>query len=184
MNSAIYIARPTEGSELCQPVLQASYNTLTLALNGEPRGGNWEPIGVRLQKDDRGKPLSYSDSPWLHSDALTFRRSAINAVGEMLLRNGELLPLSCSVDPYLVVFNSTFAGRALDEEASSIQRFESGEIMRIKQYVFRPQEIVGRDLFKIPNLRSSPTFISDHFVDAWRKAGPRGLEFRRIWEHV
>jgi hypothetical protein len=183
MGGSVYIPRPTEGSELCQPLRQEDYKTLSLMLNGEPRRDTWQPIPVLLHTEDRGRGLSYSHSPWLHSDALIFRETVIKAVGRLLLRSGELLPLTCS-DVILEVFNPFSVADALDEEASSIQRFSSGDIMRIKQYVFHPHVISGKALFKIPNLRSSPTFVSDHFIESWHDADLKGLEFRKIWECV
>lgn len=98
----------------------------------------------------------------------------------MLRSCGELLPLAC---PYarLHVYNPTRILDALDENASDIVRFSSGRIMTVQEYVFRPHVVAGVDLFKLPNLRASPTFVSEEYVDAWSSAGLVGLEFKQVW---
>jgi hypothetical protein len=71
---------------------------------------------------------------------------------------------------------------ALDEASSSTRRFSDGRIYAIDQHVFRYDAIKGSNAFKIENLRVSPTFVSNRFVDAWYAAGLRGLEFDQVWE--
>jgi hypothetical protein len=71
---------------------------------------------------------------------------------------------------------------ALDEQSSEISRFTSSEtIMRIKRYIFQSNLLLGVDIFKIPNLRLSPTFLSERFVQAWTMAGLSGLVFNEVW---
>ena len=53
--------------------------------------------------------------------------------------------------------------------------------MRIDQYVFRPELVRDVHVFKIPNLRVSPAFLSQHFVDLWNGARLKGLEFTQVW---
>lgn len=45
----------------------------------------------------------------------------------------------------------------------------------------RPDVIGEIDIFKIPNLRVSPTFLSQRFVDRWKASGLTGLEFEQVW---
>jgi hypothetical protein len=60
-------------------------------------------------------------------------------------------------------------------------RFSNGRIMRITRYAFRPEVVAGVDIFKLPSLRVSPTFVSEYFVKAWKAAGLRGLVFNKVW---
>ncbi|NUQ78113.1 MAG: hypothetical protein HUU21_31665, partial [Polyangiaceae bacterium] len=117
---------------------------------------------------------------WLGAYALIFRRSAIEALGPMLREHGELLPLECP-EAELWVYNPTRVIDALDEEASTIERFKSGRIMGIKRYVFKAHLIEGVDIFKLPNLRGHSTFVSHRFVDLWNESGLKGLEFTPVW---
>jgi len=176
----VYVPAWTEGFELCQPQRQEDHETLHVQINGVPRRNSWSPVAVRLIHEDEGKRLGISDSPWLGSHALIFRPRAIDRLGSLLQSNGELLALACS-EAKLCVFNATRVIDALDEEASSITRFSSGRVMRVTRYVFRAAAVAEVDLFKIPNLRVSPTFVSERVVQAWTSAGLRGITFDRVW---
>ena len=60
-------------------------------------------------------------------------------------------------------------------------RFSSDTIMMIDRYVFRADATTGADIFKIANLRASPTFFSARAVQAWSDAGLHGLVFTKLW---
>ena len=79
------------------------------------------------------------------------------------------------------MYNPTRVIDALDETVSSVQRFTGGRIMMIQRHVFRVAVIGGIDVFKSPNLRVSPTFLSHRFVDRWNASGLKGLEFKQVW---
>jgi hypothetical protein len=136
---------------------------------------------MRLIREDEGKPLLPSDSPWLGSHALIFNPRGLERLGSELSKHGELLPIS-TPGSELVIFNPTHVVDALNEEASSVQRFENGRILRVSRYVFLASMLDGMDIFKIPNLRVSPTFFSLRIVELWHQAGLRGLEFVKLWE--
>lgn len=181
--AAVYVPAWAEGFELCQPQRQDDYETLHVQIDGAPRRNSWSPVAVRLIHDDEGKLLATSDSPWLGSHALVFRKSAIERLGSLLQSNGELLPLACS-EADLSIFNATRVIDALDEQASSITRFSSGRVMRVTRYIFKAAVVADVDIFKIPNLRVSPTFVSERVVHAWTSAGLRGVTFDRVWSDV
>lgn len=179
--ASIYVPRAAEGFELCHPLSQEDFETIHVAINGRPRGQSWHPIAVRVVREDQGKPLLQSDSPWLGSHALIFNSKARDRIAAELSKYGELLPLAC-VEEELVVFNPTRVLDALDERASSLQRFTNGRIMRVERYVFLASMVEGEDVFKIPNLRVSPTFLSHRIVELWQRAALKGLEFVKVWE--
>jgi hypothetical protein len=172
------IFKPTrqDGFELCHPVDGEDFATFRTLINGHPQGHSWTPIEVQFITEDRGRRLRPADAPWLGTHALIFRPSVVDALGRELRAYGELLPLACS-DAELVVFNPTRLLDALDEDASSVNRFDDGSLIWIDHHVFHPEVVRGVDIFKIPNLRSSPTFVNEAFVKLWQDAGLRGLEF-------
>lgn len=180
---AVYEAVGSEGYELCHPA-DGDFEKIKVEINGTPRAKSWRPIAVEVVRKedwherDRWKE---SDSPWLGGHALIFRERAIEAMGDMLRLNGELLPLECA-GASLFIYNPTRLLDALDEKASTIMRFNDGRIMWVKNYVFRPEVVGEMDVFKIPNLRVSPSFLSQRFVDRWREKGLLGLDFKLIWE--
>lgn len=182
MNSKLCVYTPLglDGYELCQPVRQDDFEAINIDVNGVPRQSIWRPIPMRIVREDEGQKLATSDSPWLGANALIFRPNAVAALGHLLRNNGELLPLECP-EAELSIYNATRIVDALDESASSVLRFSNGRIMLVQRYVFRAEAIDDIDVFKIPNLRVSPTFLSQHFVDRWKTSGLRGLEFKQVW---
>ena len=98
----------------------------------------------------------------------------------LLSEYGEILPLTCK-ESELWIFNPTRKLEALDEKKSTVQRFDNGRIFMIERYVFHADVVWGAHIFKIPQLRASPIFVSQHVVDAWKTAGLTGLDFDRVW---
>ncbi len=177
----IYEPLGMDGYELCHPVVKGGFEQISILMNGTPRLPSWRGIQMQIVKKDRGKRLTRSDSPWLGSHALVFRSSAIDVVGGILSRHGELLPLGCA-DAELCIYNVTNIIEAMDEDASSVVRFSNGQIMMIDRYALRAGVVADNDVFKVPSLRVSPTFVSHRFVDQWRASGLVGLDFTQIWE--
>jgi hypothetical protein len=181
MNDArIFKPSPWEESEIIHPVRPEDFDTITGLINGERRAASWRPIPIKIIREDEGRVLTYADSPWFGADALIFRPKAIEVMEPLLSKNGELLPLMCE-GAELFMFNPAGLENALDETASTIERFTDGDIMLILRYVFRPDVIAGIDAFKIANLRVSPTFVSETFVTRWRNGGLSGLDFKQVW---
>ena len=178
--AGIYVPQSAEGFAFCHPERQEDFETLNITIDGTPRQGTWRSPPMRLIREDEGKRLAESDSPWLGSHALIFRRQALGDLEAILLSHGELLPVACS-ESDLVIFNATRVLDALDERASGVLRFSNGRIMRITRHAFRPDIIAGVDIFKIPNLRVSPAYVSERFVERVKAARLRGLVFSKVW---
>jgi hypothetical protein len=179
-HSGIYTPLGAEDCELCHPVDKKDFEQINISIDGTARQASWKPIRMRLIRQDEGRNLAYSDSPWLGSHAIIFRSSVLDTLGHLLQRYGEVLPVLCSgVD--LWIFNPTNVIDALDEAASSVIHFGSGRIMMVERYVFKSDVVAGNEIFKIPLLRVSPTFVSHEFVDCWKESGLTGLEFKQVW---
>jgi len=176
----VYVPLGLKGYELCHPVRQEDFERINIEINGTPRESDWKPIPVRLVREDQGLELLSSDSPWLGSHALIFRARAVEMLGTLLREYGELLPLACS-KAHVLIYNPIRVIDALDERASSVLRFRDGRIMMIKRHVFRHDIVRDVDVFKIPSLRVSPTFVSQRFIEAWEVSGLKGLEFQEVW---
>lgn len=176
----IYTTLGVDGYELCHPVNKKDFERINIEVAGMPRRSKWRPIPMRLIHNNEELELAQSDSPWLGSHALLFKTRAVDLMGSVLSDHGEVLPMECS-EMDIWVYNPFLLVDALDEAASSVFRFNDGKIMMIRQYKFRPDIICDIDAFKIPNLRVSPVFVSQRFVDRWNEHGLQGLEFKQVW---
>ena len=175
----IFIPRSVDGYELCQPTSDEDLNRIVELVNGTPRKAPRSPIEVEVIHRDEGVDLVTSDSPWYGSNALIFRPSVVEQLGDLLVRNGELLPLRCD-ECQLFMYNVTRVIDGLDASSSVIHRFDDGRVMRIEKYAFRNSLVSGFDCFKIPDFRASPTFVSQRFADAWRNSRLTGLKFKPV----
>lgn len=175
----IYELENEPGYQYCLPVDQRDYGTIAALVNGTPRAGSWKPLKMRLcWFDERGRPYKRSDSPsGGTSDAPIFTRQAVAALEAVFLQHGELLELDCD-DAELWMFNATRVLPAIDMLKSGVRFFPgTRDIERIARYVFEEDVIAGSDIFKLANMRVSPTFVGQRFVDLWRSAGLRGIKF-------
>lgn len=165
------------GYEWINCVNDADYEVFW-GLDGTPRASDWRPVRVRRVRADHRQPFNPSDFPWLGAHALVMRRAAVDALGELLVASGEVLPLETDDGVELFVLNATRVVDALDEGRSEITRFPgSGRIMRIKSIAFKTELLRGIDIFRLPH-RASATYVSDRVVKIVAAAGLRGLEFK------
>jgi hypothetical protein len=164
------------GFEWVLPVHDTDHEYLW-SLDGTPRQATWRPVPVaRLTADEHGNPRAEADLPWLGGHVLVLRPSAVAALGPLLERHGELLPLDCP-DADLWLFNTMTVVDALDEERSELVRFDDGAILAVERYEFR----AVAPIFKVPQLLRGPLFVSDEFASVLTAAGLTGLELTEVW---
>ncbi len=155
--------------------------TVLSQLEGEPMQMTWVPVSV-VPLIEKGAPQGpLSDFPNLGS-VPAFSQRAVDHLRPLLEPNGELLPLLSTVGSFYL-YNVTTVVDALDEDRSRITRFKStGRIMQIDQYVFRPERLNALMIFKIPQLPSGDSLVTEPFRQAVVSAGLSGLEFRPVWQ--
>lgn len=178
--AGIYKPCGSERSQLCQPTVAEGYDTIAALVRGEADESDWRPVGMAIHESDESGPLEHSDAPWLGGWALIFRPRAVLVLGSMLRRHGNLLPLACPGEELSMLNPRALDG--LDEKASTFLRRQDGGILAVDRHVFRPDVVSGHDLFKIPQLGVSGTYVSHRFVVRWNSAGLAGLDFRKVWE--
>jgi hypothetical protein len=169
-----------DGFELCHPVDSRDFEAINLTINGVSRKTNWRPIRMQVIRQEAQQAFRESDCPWLGSHALIFRPQVVDKLGSVLVRYGEMLQLDCD-DADVSIYNVTNIVDALDEDASSIDRFESGEVMIIRRHVFDARAIGESEVFRIPRVRLSSTYVTQRFVDRWQLSGLKGLEFNQVY---
>ncbi|SRR6266576_75335 len=160
------------------PVREADGDSF-VRLQGQAIDPNsWPRIAVRVVRDGSGgtEPTDFGDV-WTEP-ALSFR--ALEALSDILRQDGQVLPLLSESGDYCA-YNVTSLLDALDEERSVVERFASGGIMTVRQFVFRPEVIAGHFAFKIPQLPRAHTFITDSFLRRVHAANLTGLAPKEVW---
>lgn len=108
------------------------------------------------------------------------RRTAVDALRDLLEANGEILRLATKDRVELFLFNAQSVD-ALDQTKSKLLRYpSSGRVMSISRPVFFEDALCGVDLFLVP-YTASPTYVSERFVERVRSTGLVGLEFEKVW---
>ena len=175
----IYEPEVRPGFEWVLPVHDTDHEYLW-SLDGTSRQATWRPVPVaRLTADEQGNPRAEADLPWLGGHVLVLRPSAVAALGPLLERHGELLPLDCP-DAELWLFNTMTVVDALDEDHSELVRFDDGAILAVERYAFHAEAVAP--VFKVPQLLRGPLFVSDEFAMALADAGLTGLELTEVWQ--
>lgn len=123
-----------------------------------------------------GKPTS--DFPTLGTVPV-FSERALDALLDLLVENGEILPLDCCGEKYFA-YNTTRRLDALDEERSILVRFDTGRIMDVRAYEFFPERLGTAAVFRLPQLRAR-SFVTDAFARRIDDAGLTGFGLRQVW---
>jgi hypothetical protein len=115
-------------------------------LNGSSRRATWKPIRVRRDRFSRRQAFRPSDAPWgASSDILVFRRSAVDALHDILETHGELLPLEDEGVVELYAFNPR-ARDCFDQVLSKGPRDDDGRLEGATYPIFIPSVVEGVEL--------------------------------------
>jgi hypothetical protein len=158
-------------------VRESDFNVLS-DLDGSPIATKWIPLPAEWIDDDLNAGKPQSDFPTLGTTPV-FSGRAIDALVDLLVEHGELLPLAVVNGRYFV-FNATRTVDALDEERSSIVRFSTGRIMRVEKYAFS-EHVPLCPIFRIPQLRAK-VFVTDPFVERATDSALTGFDFTLVWD--
>jgi hypothetical protein len=149
-------------------------------LNGEPRTKRWEPVRVRRARQSLREGFRPSDSPFA-AYCLVFRRSAVDALRDILDAHGELLPLEDEGGVELFAYNPR-ALEALDHERTVGSRDEDGRVYSAGNHVFIPSVVEGVDVFRQVQKGRGNVYFSDRFIQRWKQAKLKGLDFILAWD--
>lgn len=154
---------------------------LLSVLQGLPAAGHWTtPAVASLELDFEGRTLSLPDFP-VFSTSAVFSRRAVDVLLDLLIENGEILPLACDEGDFFV-FNLTRVLDALDEPASELRRFGRngrGRVKRIVRHAFVPERVTA-SIFRIPQ-KPLRIYVTQRFVDRVDGAGLTGFDFTPVW---
>lgn len=167
-----------EGFEWVLPVRAEDYDLLRF--DGQPRATSWSSVPMRrVLVDERGTRREPSDFPSCSGgEMLIIRQRAVDALSDLLLQSGEVLPLRDESEAPLFAFNVTRVVDVLDEERSQLLRNGAGKILRIERPAFRLEALAhaSASIFKVTQLTRGLRAIP-----CARSAQLNGISFRQVW---
>ena len=178
----VYAQSPSDGFVFINTISDTDCKLLSTLLTGRSLNKHWIPFPVKfVTRGLNGRQLKASDAPGFTPGELALTEAARSVLGPYINECGEILPLKCeSADFYLL--NITNIIDALDESRSRIERYSSGRIMHISEYIFNRAMLANQFLFRISSFAASPIYFTDTAVEIWMRAGLRGLDFRLLWD--
>ena len=177
----IYDYQQTTGYEILHTADGEAFAVLD-RLNGKRIGKRWKPVRVRRVRASSRQACRPSDAPaTFMGGVLVFRRSAVDALRDILDAHGELLPLEDEGGVELYVYNP-WPLDALDQELSVGYRNDEGRVCVADKHVFIPSVVEGVDIFRQKQERRGPIYLSERFLQRWKKAKLKGLDFKLAWD--
>src|SRR5215204_1587306 len=163
-------------------VKKADIRKVTTSFNGKSMIGDWTSIETKVFVEEDGFTRQLCDFPSFGAIPPVFSAQAIESLKDLLLPNGEILPLTFEGKKNMYfAFNTTTIIDALNEEHSKLKRFSDSGVMWIDKYEFFPEKLVGAKIFKIPQLVQSLVYVTDEFVKSVNEAKLTGFRFVLIW---
>jgi hypothetical protein len=150
-------------------------------LNEKPAGKKWKPIRVRRVRPTMRAGCRPSDSPFCGSDSLILRRSAVDALSDILDAHGELLPLIDEEGIELWAYHPRSID-AYDHALTRGWRDKKGRIELAEFHVFVPSVVEGVDIFKQAAPRAGRIYFGENFLQRWKQAKLKGLDFKLAWD--
>jgi hypothetical protein len=177
----IYDYHQTTGYEILQTADGEAFAVLD-RINGKPVSKRWKPVRVRRVRASARQGCRPSDAPFAYmSGVLVFRRSAVDALRDILDVHGELLPLEDEDGAELYAYNPRVL-EALDYSQSEGHHSPRGELAVVTRHVFLPSVVEGVDIFRQKEDRRGSIYLSERFLQRWKKAKLKGLDFKLVWD--
>lgn len=137
----------------------------------------WTPVKVTSPT-----PVNaFNDYPCLELSTPVFSRRAVDALGEMLTQNGELLPLITDVGEYYAYVCLTKLD-ALDLKKSRVLRPKEPNTTAfdIEYFAFKKTKVPKEAIFRV---REHPGIylVTDAFKARAEQAGLNGMRFIKVW---
>lgn len=136
----------------------------------------WRPLRIKVLEGDESLPAS--DFPYLAPAFPIMSRKAKEVFHDLIAPYVEFLPLQSSFGEYYGI-NVLEEVDALDEEASELKRFSDGRVMVVHKYVFKPDTVEGKVIFRIP--QDNSIFVTDLFADKVWESRLMGLKLEELW---
>jgi hypothetical protein len=147
--------------------------------DGKPMRHPWSD--AQVEWDPERLSFKKGDFPSLIPNVPVFTSRAATALEDLLVPNGELLPVTIGGEGYFL-YNATRVVDALDELNSEIIRFPGkSKVLNIESHSFLEERVAGLAIFKIPQVVIMDVFVTDVFVERVRAAKLKGFDFPLVW---
>lgn len=147
---------------------------MSLGWRTQPLARHWTPMPVV------GRVNPFNDYPCLELIVPVFSRRAVDALGDMLICNGDLLRLDTKVGEYYLFIVQTKID-ALDVAKSRLSRSREDQVAAgIDFFAFHATMLDDATIFRIPE-QPNYTLVTDRFKDRVEQAGLNGFEFAKVW---
>lgn len=146
------------------------------------RQAPWEPFPVEVVSPRESETALRAKIPfWSGSrNVLVLRDEAIESVGAVLERHGELLPLE-GRNARLVMFTGPLVSDALREDESELHRSPGSIYVRLDRGVFRADRVGDLKAFVVPVGRGYDLILSDGLVQELEATGDTaGVVFEQM----
>lgn len=146
------------------------------SIEWKPRNlsANWKPQPVD------GPVNSFNDYPCLELATPVFSKRAVEALGDILTRNGELLPLRTIKGEYFA-FNLKTIRNALDLRKSILRRTSPERTaISIDYFFFNTTNLIETTIFRVPE-NSNIKLVTDVFKDRVELSCLNGFNFIPVW---
>jgi hypothetical protein len=179
MMSKVFQLRPSAESHQWLTLSRETDFDVLHDFDGLPVGAAWRPLAGEWITEGAEWRKPRSDFPVLGSTP-TFSHRAVDALLDLLVPSGELLPLSGDASG-LFVYNVTRVVDALDEERSTLVRFpSSNRVMWVIKHAFHPERVNGETIFKVPQIRGA-VFTTEQLLHRARTARLTGFDLSEVW---
>jgi hypothetical protein len=182
--SALRVFRPvgdTDKYASLTPTPDSDWDVIK-QIDGRLLSASWKPLRLRWIKElEDGTKVGPTDFPWLARHVPVISERAVRALRDLLTEAGELLEVDCEGERLWALNVRRFVD-VLDVGSSKIEYFADGRVMRVHRYVFKPSEVKGVTMFKVPQQPLGPVFVTQPFVSAVESAGLTGFSWKLVWE--
>lgn len=137
----------------------------------------WQPVRMKLKNTE----LPLTDTPGFIPGRPFFSARAVDALRPLLVGQVEVLPVDCKGGEFNFI-NVTRVIDAVDRGKTEYRRYDDGTIgPGIVRYVFRSEMLEDAVIFKIPDFKFSPVFVTTPFVQMVKANGLTGFALPERW---
>ncbi len=174
--------------EACKRLIPEAKNLesweMSLWFDGTSRKNGWWPriMEVCEEGDEPVKPVVGDYTAPLGTGDMILRNECIEKLKDVL-ENVEILPVYCDFGEYSAVNPMTVLEDCIDLEKSVYSTLPTARpILFFDKFVFKKDIVKGHTLFKVMGEERSHPFVNEEFVEAVKKHGITGFDFRLAWE--